>query len=255
MMLSRALGLATVTLLIGCCAVGQVQAQENLDAGKSPSQIFATTCSACHKSPRGLLKTVSPGSLPGFLREHYTTGPDMAGVLASYLISNGATDTRYGEKPKRGKEARSVGRPAASSEQPGFFSRLFHPGAAGPNGTEPQRETARPGHAASGAKEPGRRVRKRHPAEASREPAEGSKDEATGKIAPGEAATEPGKPGSSKETGKADSGAAESKKPEGDQPAAASSPGPSVAAEPAKQTSETAPAAKPATAAGTNGTK
>ena len=80
-MLSRALSIATVTLLIGCLTAGVARAVENLDAGKSPSQIFSNTCSACHKSPRGLLKNVSASSLPGFLRQHYTTGTDMAAVL------------------------------------------------------------------------------------------------------------------------------------------------------------------------------
>src|ERR1700759_2461836 len=96
-MLSRALILATVTLLISDLAAAPAQAQ-NLEAGKNPSQLFAGNCTACHKSPRGLLKTVAPGSLPGFLRQHYTTSPDMAGALSAYLISNGAADTRYGSK-------------------------------------------------------------------------------------------------------------------------------------------------------------
>ena len=100
-MLSRALSLATVMLAIGCCATGVAQAQ-NLEAGKSAAQIFSGTCTACHKSPRGLLKTVAPGSLPGFLRQHYTTSPDMAKMLSGYLVSNGATDTRYrAETPKQ----------------------------------------------------------------------------------------------------------------------------------------------------------
>src|SRR4029077_17931991 len=104
-MLSRALSLATVMLLIGFCAAERAQAQENLEAGKSPSQIFADTCPACHKGSRGLLKTVAPGSLPSFLRQHYTTSPAMARVLASYLISNGATDIRIsGGQPKGAKE-------------------------------------------------------------------------------------------------------------------------------------------------------
>jgi hypothetical protein len=98
-MLSRALSLATVTLLIGCLAAIPVRAQ-NLEAGKSPSQIFAGTCAACHKSPRGLLKTVPAGSLPGYLRQHYTTSSEMASLLSAFLVSNGATDTRYvGTKP------------------------------------------------------------------------------------------------------------------------------------------------------------
>ena len=98
-MLSRALSLAAVTLLIGGLAAIPVRAQ-NLEAGKSPSQIFAGTCNACHKSPRGLLKTVPAGSLPGYLRQHYTTSSEMASLLSAFLVSNGATDTRYvGTKP------------------------------------------------------------------------------------------------------------------------------------------------------------
>src|SRR5205085_7982924 len=109
-MLSRALSSATVTLLIGCLTAGVARA-ENLDAGKSPSQIFSNTCSACHKSPRGLLKSVSASSLPGFLRQHYTTGTEMASVLSSYLISNGAADPRYQGKDQQKKDAKQDGRP------------------------------------------------------------------------------------------------------------------------------------------------
>ena len=66
-MLGRALSLATVTLLIGCFAAALAPAQaQNLEAGKSPSQIFAGTCTACHKSPRGLLRTVPAGIAAGF---------------------------------------------------------------------------------------------------------------------------------------------------------------------------------------------
>jgi len=99
-MSSRARIFAAVTLLISCFSGPAALAQAtNLEAGKSASQLFAGTCNACHKSPRGLLKTVSPGSLPGFLREHYTTGGDMASQLATYLISNGA-----GDKSKQGAD-------------------------------------------------------------------------------------------------------------------------------------------------------
>jgi hypothetical protein len=116
-MLSRALMTATVMLLIGCFTAIPVRA-ENLEAGKSPSQIFAGTCSACHKGTRGLIRTVAPGSLPGFLRQHYTTSPDMAGLLSTYLLSNGATDTRMGGGLiKQGKDAKSEPRPAAGPEQ------------------------------------------------------------------------------------------------------------------------------------------
>src|ERR1700733_3239195 len=96
-MLSRALSLATVTLLIGCFAAAPALGQAtNLEAGKSPSQIFAGTCTACHKSPRGLLKSGPGGSLQSFLRQHYPPSPEMASLLSAFLVSNGAADTRYG---------------------------------------------------------------------------------------------------------------------------------------------------------------
>src|SRR5271169_2037087 len=106
-MLSRALSLAAVTLLIGCLAASPVWAQaQNLEAGKSPSQLFAGTCNACHKSPRGLLKSVSAGSLPGFLRQHYTTSSDMASLLSTFLISNGASDR---SQAKQGADTKPAG--------------------------------------------------------------------------------------------------------------------------------------------------
>ena len=148
-MLSRALSLATVTLLIGCLTAGAARAVENLDRGKSPSQIFSSTCSACHKSPRGLLKNTSPSSLPGFLRQHYTTGTDMASVLSSYLISNGAADPRYqGKDQQKQKDAKQDGKP----DQPDRLGRRQPPAAPAqeasrPNadGAPPQGEGARPG--------------------------------------------------------------------------------------------------------------
>ena len=148
-MLSRALSLATVTLLIGCLTAGVARAVENLDAGKSPSQIFSNTCSACHKSPRGLLKSVSASSLPGFLRQHYTTGTDMASVLSSYLISNGAADPRYQGKDAKQKDAKQQdGRPDQSER----FGRRQPPAA-------PAQEAARPDAEGTPQGEGGRRGR------------------------------------------------------------------------------------------------
>ena len=157
-MLSRALSLATVMLLIGCLTAGVARAVENLDAGKSPSQIFSNTCSACHKSPRGLLKNMPASSLPGFLRQHYTTGTDMASVLSSYLISNGAADPRYQSKdqPKQkdspGKKmpSRTEGRisptgSVAGSRRPHLRRRL--------PGRMPTAHAARRGHASGPRRE------------------------------------------------------------------------------------------------------
>jgi hypothetical protein len=55
---------------------------QNIDAGKSPAQIFADTCSACHRRPQELKRTSA-----GFLRSHYTTGQDEAAAMASYLAA------------------------------------------------------------------------------------------------------------------------------------------------------------------------
>lgn len=100
-MLSRALSLATVMLGIAVFAADDAGAKD-LEAGKSAAQIFSGNCAACHsRGARGLLRTVPPGSLPAFLRQHYTTGPDMAGMLSAYLISSGAADQRYrAERPR-----------------------------------------------------------------------------------------------------------------------------------------------------------
>src|SRR5882724_12707847 len=95
-------------------AVTSAQAQSNLDAGKSPAQIFSDTCSACHRSPREVKQTS-----PGFLREHYTTGAREAATMAAYLASVG-TDPRavqqrrppaLGAKPPAPAEASTAVRP------------------------------------------------------------------------------------------------------------------------------------------------
>src|SRR4029077_5486153 len=105
-MRSRALSLATVAILVGL--IGLLDARfgavaENLEAGKSPQKIFNDTCTACHKSSRGLLKTVPANTLPGFLRQHYTTSADMASALSAYLLSGGGA-TEHVAEPKQGKK-------------------------------------------------------------------------------------------------------------------------------------------------------
>src|SRR5260370_40299562 len=159
-MLRRELSLARVALRTGCFAGIPVQAQ-NLEAGKSPSQIFAGTCSACHKSPRGLLKVVPAGSLPGFLRQHYTTSSDMASLLSAFLISNGATDTRYvGSQLKQEKDAKSEAKPAAAPEQLDRHGHRLHAAvpaqeAAKPD-TQPERTAEPDGEELPPQAEPGR---------------------------------------------------------------------------------------------------
>ena len=81
------------TTLVGAWAIGimlsaagaPLLAQSNLDAGKSPAQIFSDTCNACHRSPREIRRTTA-----AFLREHYTTGMREATAMAAYLAGVGS---------------------------------------------------------------------------------------------------------------------------------------------------------------------
>jgi hypothetical protein len=70
---------------VAVSGAGAAAHAQNLDAGKSPAQIFSDTCNACHRSPRELKQTT-----PGFMRDHYTTGGRQAAAMAAYLASVGS---------------------------------------------------------------------------------------------------------------------------------------------------------------------
>jgi hypothetical protein len=90
-------------LLVGVAvAVGlgtvPMRAQTALEDPKNAPKIFANTCSACHKSPQGLAKS---GGTASFLRQHYTTGPEMSAAMAAYLAAAGsAPPSKKSEKQK-----------------------------------------------------------------------------------------------------------------------------------------------------------
>ncbi|MBI5319322.1 hypothetical protein [Bradyrhizobium sp.] len=65
-----------------CTAAG---AQENLDAGKPAKKLFAETCAACHRSPRGLAKGRFSFTLYLYLQKHYASNSSSAWALTSYL--------------------------------------------------------------------------------------------------------------------------------------------------------------------------
>ncbi|MBO0759142.1 MAG: hypothetical protein J2P54_25150, partial [Bradyrhizobiaceae bacterium] len=73
--------------IVGAVASGPSLAQDFTE-GKSPAQLFAGDCAACHKSPQGLAKS-DARAVASFLREHYTTKPEMADALAAYLLASG----------------------------------------------------------------------------------------------------------------------------------------------------------------------
>jgi hypothetical protein len=85
---SWAIGLAAICLAVPADA-------QNIDAGKSSAQIFADTCSACHRRPQELKRTSA-----SFLRSHYTTGSDEASAMANYL-SGIPADPRAGQQKRQ----------------------------------------------------------------------------------------------------------------------------------------------------------
>jgi hypothetical protein len=79
-------------------------AAQDYDAGKNGPQLFASDCSACHKGPAGLAKGRDKGSLTSFLREHYTSRQETAGILAGYLTGAGPGDAKP-DKPDKADAA------------------------------------------------------------------------------------------------------------------------------------------------------
>jgi hypothetical protein len=90
---------------------------QDFTQGKTPAQLFAGDCAACHKTPQGLAHGTDARSIAGFLREHYTTKPEMADALAAFVISAGAgngrpqpaTTDQSNPKPPRGSRAAALG--------------------------------------------------------------------------------------------------------------------------------------------------
>jgi hypothetical protein len=74
-------------ILAAAAGVTKLSAQSVLSDPKDAGKVFASTCSACHKSPQGLAKS---GQVAGFLRQHYTTGAEMSAAMAAYLVSAGS---------------------------------------------------------------------------------------------------------------------------------------------------------------------
>jgi hypothetical protein len=96
---------------IGLSALAMpAHAQANLEAGKSPAQIFADTCNACHRSPREVKRTTA-----AFLREHYTTGMREAAMMAGFLASVGSDPQAV---QQRRPPTLGAGQPATRPQDP-----------------------------------------------------------------------------------------------------------------------------------------
>ncbi|MDQ8729868.1 hypothetical protein RCO31_19280 [Bradyrhizobium sp. LHD-71] len=65
---------------------------------------------------------MSPGSLSGFLRQHYTTGNEMAGTMAAYVLGSGGAD-RAAAEPAPKREPKQEPRQKAKADAPEVVAR------------------------------------------------------------------------------------------------------------------------------------
>lgn len=110
---SRAIWAAAAMMMAVVWLPAEAAAQVSIDAGKSPQQVFASDCQACHKDARTLSK--GPAGLAGFLREHYTASRESAKAMADYLvrIGTGGRDETPAAR-RRGREPAPEATPAAA---------------------------------------------------------------------------------------------------------------------------------------------
>jgi hypothetical protein len=159
----RAEGLKSVNnIIIKCLAAVPALAltagmglAQDFTAGKTPAQLFASDCSACHRSPDGLGKKYNTGSLTGFLRAHYTTKQETAGSLAKYVMgfaaarpvattSPTAEDARLPDGKHR-SDVSSDGEKKPRAKPPGTAANEDHPPVPQPAAPAPAAEaTIRP---------------------------------------------------------------------------------------------------------------
>jgi hypothetical protein len=91
---------------------GSVAVAQNLDQGKPAPKLFAESCAACHRSPRGLAKGRFHLTLYLFLQKHYSSSSSSAWALTSYLESIDSGKRAAAKKPVT-STARSSLRPPA----------------------------------------------------------------------------------------------------------------------------------------------
>lgn len=103
-----------LAIAAGLCAA--TATAQDFSAGKTAAQLFASDCTACHKSAGGLAKGQSVSSLTSFLREHYTTKTESASALAAYLAGAGRGNARLNpQAPITGARTKNA---AGNDEKP-----------------------------------------------------------------------------------------------------------------------------------------
>ena len=91
---------------------GSVAVAQNLDQGKPAPKLFAESCAACHRSPRGLAKGRFHLTLYLFLQKHYASGSSSAWALTSYLESVDSGKRAATKKPAASTARTSLRPPA-----------------------------------------------------------------------------------------------------------------------------------------------
>lgn len=112
-------------------------AQESLDLGKTPAQLFASDCAICHKSVNGLGRNAGIFGLDSFLRQHYTASRESAAAISAYIqaMDRGAppAPAKRTKRTAKGSDGKETGKKPVSAK----------PGEAKPADTkaEPKPET------------------------------------------------------------------------------------------------------------------
>lgn len=94
-------------------------AQDSLQQGKTPAQLFASDCAICHKSPQGLAKGGGLFGVQSFLRQHYTTSRETAAAIAAYLeaVDRAAGPEQRRAPPRRATRRDATGKPEAKKPE------------------------------------------------------------------------------------------------------------------------------------------
>jgi hypothetical protein len=127
--------------------VSPAAAQENLDLGKTPAQLYASDCAICHKTPQGLTRGGGLFGLSSFLREHYTASRESAAVIAAYVQSMDRGPPAAAKRPatKRTAKGDEKGKPGKPGEVKPEQMKSGEPKSAEPKAGEAKAGDAKPG--------------------------------------------------------------------------------------------------------------
>jgi hypothetical protein len=175
-------GIRATIGVLALCISGAAGAQENLDLGKNPAQLFASDCAICHKSPQGLAKSGGILGLDSFLREHYTASKETATAIANYLKSMGSGPAAPARAVKRTAKGDEKAKPD-DKKKPGGTPGEAKGGekkpeatASEPKSSEPKPAEAKPSEILAPEPKP-TEAKPSAPAAGETKPAEGAKPE------------------------------------------------------------------------------